>query len=78
MTLPEEPPELTDEQKEEIAERLDKISRAMTGCDEDGLFTDVIVSLDDAPELAYGDLKSAIARIHPALGAIHSSVTLSL
>ena len=67
MTLPEEPPELTDEQKEEIAERLDKISRAMTGCDEDGLFTDVIVSLDDAPELAYGDLKSAIARIHPKL-----------
>jgi len=67
VTLPEEPPELTDEQKEEIAERLDKISRAMTGCDEDGLFTDVIVSLDDAPELAYGDLKSAIARIHPKL-----------
>ena len=34
VTLPEEPPELTDEQKEEIAEGLDKISRAMTGCDE--------------------------------------------
>ena len=67
VKLPDEPPELTDEQKEEIAERLDKISRQMTGCDVDGLFTDVIVSLDDAPELAYGDLKTAIARVHPAL-----------
>ena len=67
VKLPDEPPELTDEQKEEIAERLDKISRQMTGCDVDGLFTDVIVSLDDAPELAYGDLKTAIARVHPKL-----------
>ena len=67
VKLPDEPPELTDEQKEEIAERLDKISRQMTGCDADGLFTDVIASLDDAPELAYGDLKTAIARVHPKL-----------
>ena len=47
-----------------IAARLDTIAREMEGFQEEGLFTDVVVN--EELELAYADVKTAVARAHPS------------
>ena len=47
-----------------IAARLHTIAREMEGFQEEGLFTDVVVN--EELELAYADVKTAVARAHPS------------
>ena len=65
---PADPPAEDDEEalaemNAKIAARLDTIAREMEGFQEEGLFTDVVVN--EELELAYADVKTAVARAHP-------------
>ena len=66
---PADPPAEDDEEAlaemdAKIAARLDTIAREMEGFQEEGLFTDVVVN--EELELAYADVKTAVARAHPS------------